>query len=156
MTIGGIPVSVAGGEATLRGQEELHMRHFKEAVTAFEQACELEPGNPVAWNNLGSAHLTMGELGNAESNFKKALKIDPNYALAHYNYGVTRDLLKDYEGAIAAYTRALELDPELQDPGVNPAIVNNEHLVAVHLLLYRRQAGSLGAGVTPVVREEPE
>jgi len=135
---------------TTEGSEQLRMRHYKEAVKAFEGAADVDPTHPVVWNNLGSAYLALGKQRKAQKSFEKAIDLDPNYALAHYNYGAVRDAVLDYDGAIAAYARALELDPMLMDPAVNPPVVNNQHLPAVQLVLYGQHAGSRGGKVTQV------
>ena len=46
--------------------------------------------------------------------------------------------------AVVSDRRALVLDPSLADPRKNPQVVNNENLMAVKLLIYQNQAGSLG------------
>jgi tetratricopeptide (TPR) repeat protein len=128
----------------------IQAHHFTEAVKAFEQATKVDPKHPVLWNNLGTAYLDIDKRSNAESAFKKAIELDPNYALAHYNLGAVRDAALDYDAAVASYARAIELDRKLLDPAVNPAIVNNQHLAAIQLVLYGRQAGARGGKVTTV------
>ena len=110
----------------------------------------------MLWNNLGTAYLAMDKRSSAESAFKKAIHLDPNYALAHYNLGAVHDASLEYDAAVLSYARALELDPKLLDPAVNPTIVNNTHLAAVHLLLYNRQAGARVGKVTTVDEPAPK
>ena len=129
------------------------MRHFPEAVKAFEAAANADPKHPVVWNNLGTAYLGIDKQGRALHAFNKAIDLDPNYALAHYNIGAVKDAVLDYDAAIASYARAIELDPMLMDPAVNPPVVNNTHLAAIQLVLYAQQAGARGGKVTPV--DEP-
>ena len=132
------------------GIRQTRARHFNEAIDAFKKAIDADKRQPILWNNLGSVYLTVSRLYAAEGAFKQALKLDPNFALAHYNLGAAYDANLDYEGAIESYARALELDPKLGDASYNPPVVNNSKMTEVHLLLYKRQAGALGAPLTSV------
>jgi tetratricopeptide (TPR) repeat protein len=115
-----------------------------EALAYYHVAIHLEEKDPLLWLNLGTLHRQRGELSAALSAYGETLSLDPNNALAHYNVGAILDSTGDYQGAIDRYKVALTLDPSLGDPAVNPQAANNERLLAVKLLLYREQAGSLG------------
>ena len=154
--MGGRPIHGEATRWTIEGVQQLKARHLPEAVNAFEKAADADPNHPVVWNNLGTAYLALDHGGKAEGAFKRAIGLDPNYALAHYNLGSVRDAALDYDGAISSYARALELDPKLDDPAVNPAIVNNTHLAAVHLILYRKLGGTLGGSVTTIDNPGPK
>jgi tetratricopeptide (TPR) repeat protein len=117
--------------------------YYDEAVDAFERSLDLRP-DPIVWNNLGSVHLTRGRLGPAGSAFRNALELDTNYALAHYNLGAVYDARRDESNAVEHYKRALELDPKLDDPAVNPAILNNHYLLTVRTRRYLDTVGALG------------
>lgn len=133
------------------GIKETRSSHFDEAIAHFKQAIRSDPRRPLYWNNLGSVYLSIGKYGPAVRAFQKAIRIDPNYAPAHYNLGAARDALLDYDRAVGSYARAFELDPALSDPVNNPPVVNNTHLTAVHLLIYQRQIGALGAALESTV-----
>ena len=94
--------------------------------------------------NLGTLYRQLGKNTSAMKAYRAALSLDPNNATAHYNLGATFDDLDKYEEAIAEYKRALSLDPSLADPRVNPQAANNNRLLAVQLMLYKEQEGSLG------------
>ena len=49
-----------------------------------------------------------------------------------------------------AFKIALTLDPTLGDPAYNPQAANNERLLAVKMLLYREQVGTLGLPLSDV------
>lgn len=114
------------------------------ALSFQEYALRIKRDDATLWLNLGTIRRTLGSLGSAESAFRRALEIDPNNALAHYNLGAVYDANKNYDAAIEEYRRALVLDPDLADARKNPQIVNNDNLLAVKLLIYQDQAGSLG------------
>ena len=155
-TLGGRVITGEAARWTQEGSRQIKERHFAEALGAFKHAADLDSNHPVVWNNLGTAYLTVDKPMKAESAFRRAIKLDPNYAMAHYNLGAVRDARLDYDGAIASYARAFELDPLLADPKNNPAVVNNTHLAAVNLILYQRQLGALGTGITPVKHADDE
>lgn len=114
-----------------------------EALEYYKVALRLDPKNPVFWINHGTLLLQNGETSAATSSFNRALAADPNNAVAHYNMGAALDELNRYDDAIAAYTTALTLDPELGDPSQNPQAANNDLLLAVRLMLFQNQTGSL-------------
>ena len=114
------------------------------ALTFQEYALRLDRTDATLWLNLGTIQQTLGRDKDAESSFEKAIDLDPNGALAHYNLGAIYDRRKKYDDAIEQYRVALVLDPSLGDPRTNPQVVNNEHLLAVRLEIYRNQGGSLG------------
>lgn len=146
--LGGRPIKPEAARWTELGLQQIRLRHFKEGIEAFRKATDEDPKHPVVWNNLGSAYLSLGNPLKAKGAFKKAISLDPNYAMAHYNLGAVLDDELDYDGAVVSYARALELDPALGSAEKNPAIVNNSHLAAIHLVLYKRQVGALGTGIT--------
>ena len=148
--LGGRPIKAEAAAFTEEGTREMTARHFQEAVELLERAAKADSKHPVVWNNLGSAYLTIDKPVYAERAFKKAIAIDHNYAQAHYNLGAAYDLRFEYDKAIASYARAVELDPGMLDGRKNPAIINNTHLAAVYLVLYKRNLGSLGTGLTRV------
>jgi tetratricopeptide (TPR) repeat protein len=115
-----------------------------EALAYYHVAIHLEKKDPLLWLNLGTLHRQRNELSAALSAYGETLALDPNNALARYNVGAILDSTGDYQGAIDQYKIALTLDPSLGDPAVNPQAANNERLLAVKLLLYQEQAGSLG------------
>jgi Tfp pilus assembly protein PilF len=156
LLLGGIPISAEGARWTDLAQEELQQHHFHEATAAFSEATVTDKGNPIVWSNLGTAWLSSGRPDKALSAFKHALRLEPNYALAHYNLGASYDQIHDYENAVTSYARALELDPTLADPAVNPSIVNNRHMAAVHTILYQKQIGALGAAMPSVTKADDE
>jgi tetratricopeptide (TPR) repeat protein len=122
----------------------------REALAYYDVALRIAEDDPVLWINAGSLHLQMGNLSNAATAFSRALSINPNNAVAHYNLGATFNEMERYDDAIAAYKTALSLDPALGDPTYNPQAANNNLLLAVKLLLYQEQAGSLAVPLLDV------
>ncbi len=117
---------------------------IQDAMEYYAVALNLEPDDPNLWVNMGILHSKRGDVTTAAKAFENALEIDQNNARGHYNLGAAYDQMDKYEEAIQEYKRALTLDPSLGDPTVNPQAANNKRLLAVKLMLYREQQGSLG------------
>jgi tetratricopeptide (TPR) repeat protein len=115
----------------------------RDAMEYYTVALNLASDDPVLWVNAGTLQLQTKNYSAAVSSFSRALSINPNNAVAHYNLGAALDEMDRYEDAIAAYKTALSLDPSLGDPAQNPQAANNDLLLAVKLMLYQEQAGSL-------------
>jgi tetratricopeptide (TPR) repeat protein len=131
------------------------------AFEYYDVALSVDRDDPVLWMNIGTLHRQLREFPAAAKAYEQALRIDPSSAFAHYNLGAVFDQMDKYEAAIDEYRIALTLDPTLGDPAVNPQAANNERLLAVKLMLYEEQAGSLGlplidvpGGELGAVREE--
>ncbi len=114
-----------------------------DAMEYYTVALRLEKRDPVLWVNRGTLLLQKGDPSTAALSFSKALSINPNSAVAHYNLGAAFDEMNRYDDAVAEYRTALTLDPLLGDPAVNPQAANNDLLLAVKLMLYQTQVGSL-------------
>lgn len=118
---------------------------YRDAIEVFDRASELDPKEEVYVSNKGAALLKAGETKKALATFRKALRLEPFNAIAYYNLGVAHDKLGNYDKALAAYEDAFQLDPSLADPEQNPAVVNNENMLAIRLRVYRQTAGSTPA-----------
>jgi len=125
------------------------------ALEYYAVALSIEREDPVLWINVGTLHRQLGEFSPALAAYSRALAIDPNLAVAHYNLGAVLDEQGKYEEALEEYRVALTLDPSLGDPAVNPQAANNERLVAVKLMLYKQQTGSLGLPLVEIRDDEP-
>ena len=131
------------------------------AFEYYDVALSVDRDDPILWMNIGTLHRQLREFPAAANAYEQALRIDPSSAFAHYNLGAVLDQMDKYEAAIDEYRIALTLDPTLGDPAVNPQAANNERLLAVKLMLYEEQTGSLGLPLVDVpggelgaVREE--
>jgi len=123
---------------------------IREGIEYYALALDMVPDDAVLWMNVGTLHRQLGEYTIAAQTYSEALAIDGNNAFAHYNLGAVFDLQGKYEEAIEEYKLALTLDPSLGDPVTNPQAANNERLLAVKLMLYKQQAGSLGLPLVDV------
>jgi tetratricopeptide (TPR) repeat protein len=116
----------------------------REALEYYEVALRLEPADAVLWVNYGTLHRQANDTSKAIDAYTKALSINSNNALAHYNLGAVHESMGRYDTAIHEFKTALSLDPTLGDPAYNPQVADNELMLAVKLMLYDEQVGSLG------------
>lgn len=63
-------------------------RDYEQAVRDTRQAVELDPGNAVAWRNLGWALSEVGRIDEAQEKFLEALRIDPKDIESYLGLGI--------------------------------------------------------------------
>ncbi|MBW2411981.1 MAG: tetratricopeptide repeat protein [Deltaproteobacteria bacterium] len=81
------------------------------AIHAFKQAVDLNPGYVKAYFNLALASSTLGDHGAAVKYYEHCLRLNPDDAETHYNLANTRLKNNDIDAAIDAYKKAISLDP---------------------------------------------
>ena len=94
-----------GNAACLRGEFDLAVRHFSDAI-------RLNPQAAVTYNNRGYAYLQTGDLEKALADYNEALRRDPRYAKAHFFRGSAYEDKGEQAKAVADYTAAMRLDPK--------------------------------------------
>ncbi len=124
------------------------------ALAYYDLALSLDDQDTTIWLNAGTLQRQAGNLNAAAGAYVEVLGIDPNHAFAHYNLGAVLDEMGEYDDSIEEYKLALQIDPTLGDPAVNPQAANNEKLMAVRMLLYKEQAGSVGLPLVTVPNGE--
>ena len=84
-----------------------------EAITAYQQALNLEPDNSKVYALLGIVQKEQGDLLAAISNFQKAIEINPySPAWVYRSLGGALQKQGKNEEAITAYYQAIETDSE--------------------------------------------
>ena len=91
----------------------------------FENASQIDPKNPAAWNNLANYYGENGPLTNAYADYARAIDLDPAEPVYYQNLATTvylfRKDARDYYGlneqqvfdkALALYRQAVQLDPD--------------------------------------------
>ena len=100
--------------------------HARDAIAPLEQALAAQPRNGAALDNLGLAHLMLGEFGEAERALAGAAAIPGAPAPVFMRLGLALLNLGRHADAVRALERALELDPD------NPEIHLNLGQAAHH------------------------
>ena len=91
----------------------------------FENAAQLDPKNPAAWNNLANYYGENGPLTNAFADYARAIELDPTEPVYYHNFATTVYLFRKdarafygiseqqvFDKALALYLKAMELDPD--------------------------------------------
>lgn len=99
------------------GLTELALGRSEDAAASLQRACDLNP-TVQAWQALGNAKRSLGELGAAESAFRNAISLDDGAVASWVNLGAVLRLQGRAEDALSCYQRAMALGdngPELYD-----------------------------------------
>lgn len=98
-----------------RGSSLVRQRQYEEARSEFQNATEADPGDPIAWANLGAAYMLLGNENDAASCYERALAIDESHWLVRYNLGVLAARKGDSENAFRHFEKALTSIPKTAD-----------------------------------------
>lgn len=106
--------AASAGEAQALLQGGLMQGRFQDfagAAKTFRRVLKLDPGNKLAWYNLGVIAERDSRTADARAAYDKALKIDPSFVSALYNEAVLIEA-KEPDQAIALLQRAVHADPK--------------------------------------------
>jgi tetratricopeptide (TPR) repeat protein len=91
----------------------------------FENAAQIDPKNPAAWNNLANYYGENGPLTNAFADYAKAIELDPTEPVYYQNLAMTVYLFRKdakafygineaqvFDKALDLYRTAVRLDPD--------------------------------------------
>ena len=94
------------------------------ALTQNEEAAQLDPKNPAAWNNLANYYGEYGPLTNAFTDYAKAIELNPAEPVYYQNLATTVYLFRKdaeqfyginetqvFDKALELYHKAVQLDP---------------------------------------------
>jgi tetratricopeptide (TPR) repeat protein len=94
-----------------KGYNSYEVKEYDNAILYYQKVIELNPSSSPAYNNLGSAYGSKGNLDKAIQSYEKAIELDPNYSVAYYNLGNDYSSEGDLDKAIQSYEKAIELNP---------------------------------------------
>src|SRR5260221_4046665 len=95
----------------IAGSTYLTAKRYREALTAFEQAIQLDPNDAVIYNGKGLALSNLDRHGEALAAFEQAIRLDSNFTNAYANKGMSLYKLKRYQEALAAFEQTIRLNP---------------------------------------------
>jgi cytochrome c-type biogenesis protein CcmH/NrfG len=101
-------------------------RHWRDSVTLYEHALELNPTNSVMHHNLGNSLKARGERAKPADHYRQALDIDPRHVKAHINLGNVLVSLGLLDEGMGHYREALRIQPDLAEAhiGLGSALVS--------------------------------
>jgi Tfp pilus assembly protein PilF len=65
---------------------------WREAIYRWEQAAQIDPSYPAAFNNLAVAYEQSGDFERARKAYERALELDPENQLIRQNYELFREI----------------------------------------------------------------
>lgn len=93
------------------GMQRVAKGDFKGAVTEFEKALELQPGNPVILMNRGAARYGSGDFSGAIFDLSQVLEKNPGAQLAYTYRALSRERSGEFQGEIDDCNASLRLKP---------------------------------------------
>ena len=100
-----------------RGTAALDVQQIGIAMTAFQEAAQLDPTAAVYADALGAVLLQMRQIDGALAWLNRAVEIDPTYGDAHLHRATALFMAGRLDEAVSGYRRALAL-PTLTVPHV--------------------------------------
>ena len=85
---------------------------FNNTERECQKAIFLDGGNARAWNMLGGAYKSRGDIQNAVTTYLNAININPANKVAHFRVAMIFALEKDYRRAIPHFELIRILGPE--------------------------------------------
>ena len=101
-------------------------QNFAEAVKHFGHATSINPEFAGAFNSLGYAHRSNGDLDGAKAAFARYVELIPDEANPYDSYAELLMEMGEYDESIANYRKSLEIDPHF--PSAYAGISINESL----------------------------
>ena len=96
-----------------KGLSFYHQGKYVEAISAFDEAIEIDPQYAAALCYKSFALDELGKHDEATSAYDKAIEIDSQYVAAAWeNKGNDLEQSKRYDDALEAYNRAIDLNPK--------------------------------------------
>ncbi|MEZ4543106.1 MAG: tetratricopeptide repeat protein [Cyanobacteriota/Melainabacteria group bacterium] len=90
----------------------LHLKRYKEAIAAFQQAIKIDKSVPDTHALLASAYTSQGDFARAADELKAAISLKDDKYEWHSQLGDVQTKLKEYDGAISNYETAQKLNPQ--------------------------------------------
>ncbi len=81
------------------------------AITDYDTATQIDPGNMLSYLNRGIAYGVMGDYRRAIGEFNKAIDLAPEDRKTYMNRGVAYLSMGDYRRAVEDLESAIQLDP---------------------------------------------
>jgi protein O-mannosyl-transferase len=101
----------------------IHAGDYSSPERFFTSAIRSNPGDAMAYNNLGSVKFYSGDLSGALALLTKAIQIKPDYAQAYYNRALVYGQIQSFTPALDDYNRSLSYDSTKPMVWFNRAIV---------------------------------
>jgi tetratricopeptide (TPR) repeat protein len=111
------------------GIAKAHEKQFRDAITEFLQALQLDPGHAPSLANIGVVYYGQKKYAEAAKQFESAIAIDPHNGYAHSNLGACLCQMGDINEGIRAFREARLHAVYLFEPNYNLGKVYVENRV---------------------------
>ncbi|MGD0077506.1 MAG: tetratricopeptide repeat protein [Sedimentisphaerales bacterium] len=111
---------------------------YKNAVRESKKAIFLDNENPRAWNALGSAYKSQGDVDNAVNTYLNAVNVDPANKIAHFRVAMIFALEQNYNRAIPHFEYIRFLGPEPSEKMTSDAFSYYRSSLEMLTLCYER------------------
>lgn len=101
-------------------------RH-REAVRAYQQAVDLDPGNAQTWLELGNAHFRNEAFDEAVTAFQKAIELNPNLGWPYSNLALTYVVQSRHAEARLLFEKSITLLEDDKDKAISWNRLGNLH-----------------------------
>jgi arylsulfatase A-like enzyme/Flp pilus assembly protein TadD len=88
-----------------------HAGRFGDALSTFDRLLAVDPGNAMAYENIGSTKLRLGDRPGARAALERAIALNPRSSRAEVGLGALEMHAGNREAAFRHWRRAVELDP---------------------------------------------
>lgn len=105
-----IKASALADELRKKADDLEDQRKYDEAMQAYNDSIEIDPGNYKTWNNKGVTLSDMGRLDDSIEAFEKAIMLNSSSTKIWKNMGYTLLMQAKYNESIHAYDKAIEID----------------------------------------------
>jgi tetratricopeptide (TPR) repeat protein len=105
-------ITLNNPEAIRYCNEAKTSKNLSLAISNFEKASRLEPGNPFIYREMGATYAANGRIDEAVESFKKALSLVSNYLVPVVDLGFYLTRAERHEEAYFWNRLHLILDPE--------------------------------------------
>lgn len=88
---------------------------YIDAIVAYENTINLDPGNALAYNNRGYAYFQLQNYVKALEDYNQAIFLNPGFVMTFTNRGRVYSALRKYREAIKDYNHVIALSPQHAD-----------------------------------------
>jgi tetratricopeptide (TPR) repeat protein len=97
------------------------------AISAYQQAIDIDPANAQNWFELGNIHFKSQNHADAIHAFNRAIELDPGFGWSYNNLALTLVAQGQHEQAIPLYRKSIELLSDTKDKAVAWNRLGNVH-----------------------------
>lgn len=99
----------------LIGNSKLALGHYEQAISAYDEAINLDPNYEKLYYNRGLAYTHLINYEKAITDYDEAVRINPRYLLAYYGRAFAHYYLSQYELAIQDLNLTISIEPDYLD-----------------------------------------